>query len=404
MKINKLCKILAITLILSNSYLFAETFFSGFAGAKANINLGTSPETVDPKLELESYFAGQFNISSNIIGHAEFSLKTFDLIENSIFKATDSQFQIDELSLIFRSRGLNSTNYFSVFMGTYEPIGSDIFLRRQFGIQPIMSKITESWLGIAGSVIYPLFGMGIADVVHFSTQPLAFGIYTYINQELDNDIYIFNTDLRFAGVYRFFTFDLSAGIGTPLQKNSNSESLLVIKKIYWRAGFNMLVGNSHTTSLFMQAGISDIPFSKSETTFSFDPNTTYILVEPRFRTRSCQLNMTVFSLPQKTVNDFIFINDTLGVNFNLFTDDLYFNNRMFLFGINSALSFPEKTFMDLAEPMKLLENYNITVAPYVETKFYNGEIHTMLQVKVSDIIKSNWISAFKLNIGFKTQL
>ena len=106
----------------------------------------------------------------------------------------------------------------------------------------------------------------------------------------------------------------------------------------------------------------------------------------------------------KTVNDFIFINDTLGVNFNLFTDDLYFNNRMFLFGINSALSFPEKTFMDLAEPMKLLENYNITVAPYVETKFYNGEIHTMLQVKVSDIIKSNWISAFKLNIGFKTQL
>ena len=85
---------------------------------------------------------------------------------------TDSKFKIDEISVVFRSKGLNSTNYFSIFMGTYEPIGSDIFLRRQFGIQPIMSKITESWLGIAGSVIYPLFGMGIADVVHFSTQPL----------------------------------------------------------------------------------------------------------------------------------------------------------------------------------------------------------------------------------------
>ena len=172
MKIKKLCKILALLLIFSNSIASAEIFFSGYTGAKANFNLGKNSESVDPQLSLESYFAGQFNFSENIIGHAEFSLKTFDLIENSIFKATDSKFKIDEISVVFRSKGLNSTNYFSIFMGTYEPIGSDIFLRRQFGIQPIMSKITESWLGIAGSVIYPLFGIGIADVIHFSNQPL----------------------------------------------------------------------------------------------------------------------------------------------------------------------------------------------------------------------------------------
>lgn len=404
MKIKKLCKILALLLIFSNSIASAEIFFSGYTGAKANFNLGKKSESVDPELELESYFAGQFNFSENIIGHAEFSLKTFDLIENSIFKATDSKFQIDEISVVFRSKGLNSTNYFSIFMGTYEPIGSDIFLRRQFGIQPIMSKITESWLGIAGSVIYPLFGIGIADVIHFSNQPLALGIYTYFNQELDDSFYIFNADLRFAGVYRFFTFDLSAGIGTPLQKQSTSDSLLIIKKIYWRVGMNMLVGNAYTNSLFMQAGISDVPFSKAEAEFEFDPNKTYILFEPRFRTSKFQLDITAFSLPQDTVNDFIFINDTLGINFNVFTDNLYFKNKMFLFGINTALSFPEKTFMDFEDPASLFDDYTITIAPYVETKFYNGEIHTMMQARISDLIKGNWHSAFELNIGFKTQL
>jgi hypothetical protein len=205
-------------------------------------------------------------------------------------------------------------------------------------------------------------------------------------------------------VYRFFTFDLSAGIGTPLQKQSTSDSLLIIKKIYWRVGMNMLVGNAYTTSLFMQAGISDVPFSKAEAEFEFDPNKTYILFEPRFRTSKFQLDITAFSLPQDTVNDFIFINDTLGINFNVFTDNLYFKNKMFLFGINTALSFPEKTFMDFKDPASLFDDYTITIAPYVETKFYNGEIHTMMQARLSDLIKGNWHSAFELNIGYKTQL
>ena len=64
----------------------------------------------------------------------------------------------------------------------------------------------------------------------------------------------------------------------------------------------------------------------------------------------------------------------------------------------------EKTFMDFSEPLALFDDYTITIAPYVETKFYNGEIHTMMQARISDLIKGNWHSAFELNIGFKTQL
>lgn len=403
MKNKKYINLIIFTILLFCSKLYSETFFSGFTGIKGDINFTNAENKFDPQLNLQSYFSGQFNFSTNIIFHSELSLKTSDILENSIFKESPAEFQIDELSLTFRSKGLNSTNYFNIFAGTFEPIGSDVFLRRHFGIKPVMSKICESWLGLAGSVIYPLFGVGISDTVHFSNQPIALGTYIYINKEID-DFYVFNADLRFSGVYRFFIFDISGGIGTPLQYNSNDESLLTINKIYWRTGLNMLIGNNYTTSLFIQAGISDVPFTKTEKTFSLDPEKTYILIEPRFYTKQFNFNLTLFSLPQETVNDFIFINDTLGINANVYTNNLYLNNKMYLFGINTGISFPNKTFLDILDYKALLSNNNIVVAPYIETGFYNGTIHSMLKIKMNEILKLNMGQAFSLSIGYKTQI
>ena len=78
---------------------------------------------------------------------------------------------------------------------------------------------------------------------------------------------------------------------------------------------------------------------------------------------------------------------------------------MFVFGINSALSFPEKNFMDLVDhPANLFkDDYTVLVAPYVSTNFYNGTIHGMLQAKITDMMDGNFGSALKLNIGYKTQ-
>lgn len=406
MKTRRFCKTLFILSFLTafSSFSFAEVFFSGFAGAKTDFT-SSEKDSFDPALYIQSFFAGQLNLSENVIAHAEFSLATDDVIENSIFKKAPADFKIDEISITFRRQLLDAANYLSFFCGTYEPIGSDIFLRRQFGIQPIASKLTESWLGLSGSVIYPMFGVGGSDIVHFNAQPLALGAYIYINHELD-DCYVFNTDLRFAGVYRFFTFDLSAGIGLPLKRNEEQSAYIVIDTIYGRAGINMLIGNSYTSSLFVQAGISDVPFTKDDEEIKFDKDHAYILFEPRIRTKKFQLHFTLFSLPQDTVNQFIFINDTFGLNINLFSDNLYIKNKMFIFGINNALSFPEKTMKDLfkAPEDMFTDDYTILVAPYLATNFYNGEIHGMFQMKISDMIDGNFGSAFKLNIGYKTQI
>lgn len=400
-KIKFLISAAVLSLLCTSS--FAEVFFSGFAGLKTDF-ASSRKSSFDPELKFQSFFSGQFSLSENIFAHAEFSLATNDLIENSIFNETPGTFKIDELSIIFRRQLFDATNYLSFFCGTYEPIGSDIFLRRQFGIQPIASKITEGWLGLSGSVIYPTFGVGGSDIIHFNAQPVAFGVYIYINHELD-DSYCFNSDLRFAGVYRFFTFDFAAGIGMPLKRNETQNAFVIIDTLYWRAGMNMLIGNSYTTSLFMQAGLSDIEFEKNDSHPKIDEDAAYLLFEPRFRCEKFQLHFTIFSLPQDTVDDFIFIKDTFGANINVFTDNLYIKNKMFVFGINSALSFPEKNFMDLVDhPANLFkDDYTVLVAPYVSTNFYNGTIHGMLQAKITDMMDRNFGSALKLNIGYKTQ-
>lgn len=428
MKLKKYKLILAAGLFSILSIpLFADVTFSGFAGAKGDFG-SSKTDKFDPALEMQSFFSGQFSLSENVIAHTEFSLQTENLIDNSLFSRTPASFKIDELSIIFRRQLLDATNYLSAFAGTYEPIGSDTFLRRQFGIQPIASRMTESWLGLSGSVIYPTFGVGGSDVVHFNAQPIALGVYIYVNHELE-DCYSLNTDLRFAGVYRFFAFDLAGGIGMPLKQNETDNAFIVIDTLYGRAGINMLIGNSYTTSLFMQAGISEVPFSKTDD-IAIDIENTYLLFEPRFKSKKCQVNITVFSLPQTTVDGFKYINDTdvktfaitnssggtryeerfvnlhdtLGLNLDIFTDSLYISNKPFEFGINTAWTFPEKTIKDLCEsPDKLLDDYHVLVAPYLSTKFYNGEIRGMLQVRVTDFMDEQIGSAFTFNLGYKTQ-
>lgn len=400
---NKQFKVVAATVFFITNvwFSYAEIAFSGFAGAKADF-YSSDTSDFDPALNFQSFFSGQLSFNKNVILNAEFSLQTEDIIENSFYEEVQSNFKIDELSLILRQQFLSVTNYISAFAGTYEPIGSDIFLRRQFGIPAIASKITESWLGLAGSIIYPMFGVGGAEIIHFNTVPLATGVYIYVNHELE-DSYVINADYRFAGHFRYFTFDLSGGVGLPLIDDSDN-SYFRIDTVYGRAGANILIGNTYTTSLFIQAGISEIKIKKKNNKLDFNEDSAYLLFEPRFRGKKLQAHITLFNIPQNSVNDFIFINDTVGANLNIFTDTIVVKNKTMTFGINSALSFPDKNINDLiSEPDKIMDDYNINIAPYFTTSFYNGEVHFMSQFKISEIIDSNFGSAFKFNLGYKTQ-
>ena len=381
--------------------LFAQAAFSGYSGGKINYATNEAQtEEYDPDLTLQAFFQGQFNFSQNMWGRLEFSIDTADFISSELFHETMAAFKIDELSLTFKSHSDSDANYFSLFMGVYDPIGSDIFLQRYFGIQPIASKITESWLGLAGSVLYPHFGIGIADVKRLMSAPITLGGYAYINHE-DELHYVFNTDFRFACVYRYFTFDFAGGVGLPISDNNKGqEAIAVIDKILLHAGTTMLIGNNYTQGLFIQAGLFNVPVTKRNA-ITLSPDDIYLLIEPRLLLENAHVNLSFFSLPQDTVDQLIFVDDTLGVNLNIYGDSFSLGANRFTLGTNFAWSFTGKTFLDIVKPLELIKgDYNITMTPYMSTNFLNGELHTQFSIKFMKFVTARWYDAFTADIGY----
>ena len=91
--------------------------------------------------EIEQVRSDYMELIQNIQQYQkEIDKKNFYSLRSDIEKRI---IEIDEFSIIKRGVLNDSSNYFSVFMGTYDPIGSDIFLQRYFGITPIASKIAD---------------------------------------------------------------------------------------------------------------------------------------------------------------------------------------------------------------------------------------------------------------------
>lgn len=390
------------------SSLYASPFFSGFAGIKDDITSDSDSSSYDPEMTAQAFFACQLDFTKNLLVRTELSVQTEDILASGLFKDTDAVFCIDELSMTYRKQIFNTSQYFSIFLGTYEPIGSDVFLQRQFGIKPISSRITENWLGLNGSVVYPFYGIGGSYIIHFDAAPIASGLYLYENKENDDDDSELNIDFRIASVTPYCTVDFAAGLGAPLQtKDGDTDVILLINTLYLHTGINMLIGNIYTSSLFIQGGFANLPIRASESENKLESKDVYLIVEPRIVTREFQAHLTMFSFPQETADKMLFIDDTFGFNLNLFTDNLYIKNTNITFGFNTTLSFPDKNFLDLKDKLALFDDdgYDVRVSPYISFPVMSGTIHLMLQATLTDFTRNDsWTSGLKFNIGYKAQI
>lgn len=402
-KTKKIAAIFLSTILVLFSNLYASSFFSGYTGAKINYSGNKESESYDPDLKLQAFFAGQFNFSENIFSHLELSIETGDFLNESLFHETESLFQVDELSLIFRANMNVFSDYFSIYMGTYEPIGSDVFLQRYFSINPIASKLTTSYLGLAGSILYPQFGLGFSNVLKFNTAPVALGSYIYLNHE-DEKFYVLNTDIRGACNFRYFTCDLAAGLGFPLGNKSNgSDVLLSFEKVYWHAGTTILIGNNYTQGLFLQAGIYNASFKAGGST-KLLPSDFYLLFEPRFVAQNTHINLSIFSLPPKTIEKLIFVDDTLGADLHVYTDKLVVGHNTFTLGSHISFSLIDKTFLDFSNIQSILSNgYNINITPYVSTNVFNGELHIQSVLKIMKFTEGKIGDGISVDVGFRTR-
>lgn len=186
--------------------------FSGNAGLKGELKSSADSSTFDPIMTLTGFFEGQFNINNNLFFKTEMSITTDDVIETKLTEKTNASFCFDELSLTYVKPFLGLTQFFSLYKGTFQAIGTNQFLSQQFGISSITSSLTENYLGNKCASPYSVYGLGLSYVAKLNHSPLAFGGYVYKNNENEANENQINIDLRFAGALKNMTFDLITGL------------------------------------------------------------------------------------------------------------------------------------------------------------------------------------------------
>lgn len=404
----KKASILVILLTtFTTSNLFSASFFTGQTGAKINYTGTNYNSDFNPDLSLQAFFAGQFNFSEKIWARTEFSIDTQDLIDENIFnEGTGTTFRIEEISLVLKGDLLNSINYFNTFLGTYEQIGSDIFLQKYFGIEPVASKLTTSWLGLSGSNLYKQSGLGLGDVIKFKNIPIALGLYTYFNSDslnnIDSNVFVFNTDIRFATTLQYFTLDLLCGIGLPLPPQ-NPDFLIAIEKAYWHAGANILIGNNYTQSLFFQLGIFNAEFKKDKVNILTE--SLYLLFEPRFNFGNWNIDVTFYNISRKNRPDLPLLDGSLGGNLNVYLESVRIAGKPFTFGLNTNVSYNEIDLLQIfsetpPQEADFVENFNVAISAYGSTQFLSGELNFIIKMNILKIKEK----PFSIDMGFKTKI
>ena len=99
----------------------------------------------------------------------------------------------------------------------------------------------------------------------------------------------------------------------------------------------------------------------------------------------------------------MFIEDTLGVNLNIYTDSVTLGSKRFTVGTHFSYSFPGKYFLDLKNIGDLVKgDFNINMTPYMSSNFLSGELHTQITVKFMEFKRSQWYNALSVDVGYRT--
>lgn len=402
MNINKLFsykKILAgiLALFLSLSTIFAQTHFSGFSGVAGNI--GATEEGDGVQFTADTFFAGQIDLFNTIMIRTGVTAHTENLISRYFFNTVPASFVFNELSATVRIHSCHITPYISFFAGEYDSIGSDLFLRRHFGILPFASRLTENLTGVSNINIYPFSSLGGSYVMKLKT-PQALGLYFYAGDR--NGQLRGNVDFRFAGVFPFVTIDFSAGIGFPIDiKEENGETIMSLnRRIEFHTGLSTLIGNTHTASLLLQFGFTKIIINPEEAQKVLSLSDLYFWVEPRFKAESMNFHFTMFSIPEYAIQDKFYLSGNLGANLAIFANNIYAGS--FLLTIGSHLTISTKNVvLDKINDISS-ENMSFRVSPFIETPFLEGMLISRFSIDCMQFEKMH--TSIKVSLGYTAKL
>ncbi len=400
MKKTNIIFLFAVLFMAAQNLRAAPSFsgeIGGSVGLKANFPLsGSSP---DYDIPLAGFAAVQANLTNWCVARGEIAVDAANFNFDDIFASATADIRLNELSVVMIRRAVTTSSFFSAFLGTYEPLGSDSFLMRQFGIDPISSQFSKSAKSLTGVSLLPTKGAGLSYIVNFDKAPVATGGYIYFGKNRAND-WTINIDTRFAYVSNILTLDFMAGIGSPLQDTYNNQDVvLLIDTITMKGGINLLLGSKFTHALLLQAGINDVVV-KGKSSGTFVGDELRFLVEPRLNFRKFRLHFTLFTFDTETTAELIYLPDEIGAAVTLFKDDIETKNGPLTAGIHLIGGIggvlPLK-FFDGSRTSEAI--YNAYITPYVQIPVTpTASAEAMAQIGVKDLAGSQSID-FKLIVS-----
>lgn len=424
---RSICALFLGFLTYAGAFAFEKPFFSGYAGFQANIQNASKSSLLDKNVTAETFFSGQLDFSGKVFLRGEFYVLAADMTNSNIFSGYENPnayFRLEDISATLKTNSTNSSHYFSLFMGNYEPIGSDLFLQRQFGIEPVSSSFTTSWQGIEGASIIPSYQTGFSYTFHpesnFALEFKAFKNSVDENSAISG-LSSEHTDgidfaARYAGLFDRAIIDMQFSVDLPLEKkDSNGDDVfLLIKKVKINGGFSMLLGNRYTTSLFLQGGYEGFVINGDSSDKDFSVKNIYAMFEPRFSTSRFNMGIAAFNIPVKSAVSMTFLKNLVyenasadsifGVNLNLYSDKLYFDSTNYTLGLHATWAMTDddaETLLDKKSKIaeKLLHEFKIT--PYTSINILGGSLSASITLNCYNLI-TDFKHSISGNIGFKT--
>jgi hypothetical protein len=307
-------------------------------------------------------------------------------------------FALDEISATFNFR-INTVHlYTSVFAGSFETPGTDVYIQKYLGVNHLSSMVMQNSLISNGLGIYPVEGVGASLTVR-ATPSVAVSLYGTVPANFKFTTKYANIDLRVAGAFSKVFFDVTAGVailpakaataavtGNALTGLQPAEAQSATKMgVGINFGASLVVGNLYGNSVFFQAGMNGLnPAAGTKAIVG----SIFAVVEPRFVFDGFRLGITAFLLPALSADqkgepysNLRFIADDVNVGgaVSFYYDQLHIGNLNSLLGIVVAGGI-ETDLGTLATKVPKPLLYSVNIGVFWSLNLYNGTLNLMAKV------------------------
>lgn len=408
-------------LVLGGHFLSATSSFSAVVAGNTGIEFDNFDNAEkDFKIPISAFAAVQFDFAEKFTlrGEMDFfsdgnSISAFDGNEFLKAEGGNTSLSLHELSFIYTKRAIKSTHFFSAFLGYHEPIGTDTFLMRQFGCDPISSSLTKSFSNISGIPLYYNSGLGISYFSRLEKAPLSLGgSLCFFKNDIEgfdaSGARTLNIDFRLATSFPVITADLGFGFGFPLEndfdfidKEEEYSISIRVKDVFYNFGINMLLGNKYGHGLLLQFGMKNFSLGKKST--SPNSRVTFML-EPRLRFRTFKLNFAVYSFEEKNVKKTLYLVDPLGVGLTVEFDSIPAKIAHISAGFHLVASVDKEIRDDFSFDFDI-SDLNFYVSPFVDIPLSSSmSINVMGQIGLQNLLGGDRFDLkIKAMVGFKKQ-